>query len=117
MDTLLTIFLWLAGAFAFFMLLIVVILAATAASSPFGVILIGFILMIVLVGKAILALLSLFSITISIDNEILLWIFYAFFFGGFFLWLFMPSKKEDSAKEELKEHIFNNIMIDKLKKR
>jgi len=59
---------------------------------------------------------SLFSLTISLDNELLIWILYAFFFGSFFIWLFIPSKKEESSKDEIQEQILNNLMMDKLKK-
>jgi len=120
MDILLTIFLWLAGIFAFYVLVLAVIFSSIAekrtASSKREldtVAWVGSILIIVLVGVGIN---SLFSLATSPDNEVLIWIFYAFFFGSFFIWLFTPSKKDESSKDEIQKQILNNLMMDKLKK-
>ena len=45
---------------------------------------------------------------------VLIWAFYFFFFGSFFIWLFLPSKKEDTAKDDIKKDILHRLMLDKM---
>ena len=45
---------------------------------------------------------------------ILIWVFYFFFFGYFFIWLFLPSKKEDAAKDDIKKDILHRLMLNKM---
>jgi len=45
---------------------------------------------------------------------VLIWVFYFFLFGNFFIWLFLPSKKEDAAKDTIKKEILHRLMLDKI---
>ena len=38
-------------------------------------------------------------------QNLLIWVFYLFFFGYFFIWLFLPSKKEKIFNDNIKKDI------------